>query len=285
MGMSFPLVRIRAILPRYRTARSQQLDNTTQNTRERPLSGERTRHYPLPMRTTLAEVAGDLAPRLRLCRLLARFLKTQPDLQIPAHRSRRQRKTLVLGQPGRRSTFPFFHSIFILPRSRNNTLLSVTPMLDFAVFTSSHLRPGVSGSAPHVLMSAAQPSTSLPSLYFQSDTTIKFCNSPVLITIRIAGGVRTPSPFLASTPANLRLCFQSLARCSSRNSFPFKLLHCCPGVDGSPFRSMGVSVTRSQSQPHPPEPKAGLLELDPLLPSPPPSLLPNLSLSFLPLMT
>jgi hypothetical protein len=94
-GMSFPLVRIRAILPRYRTARSQQLDNTTQNTRECPLSGERTRHYPLPMRTPLAEVARDLAPRLRLCRLLARFLKTQPDLQIPAHRSRRQRKTLV----------------------------------------------------------------------------------------------------------------------------------------------------------------------------------------------
>src|SRR5690348_3067100 len=32
--------------------------------------------------------------------------------------------------------------------------------------------------------------------------------------------------------ANLPLCFQSLAGCSSRNLFPFKLLHCCRGVAG-----------------------------------------------------
>ena len=38
--------------------------------------------------------------------------------------------------------------------------------------------------------------------------------------------------------ANLRLYFQSLPRCSSRNSFLFKLLHGCPrwhGVLSSPF--------------------------------------------------
>src|ERR1700746_1614853 len=30
--------------------------------------------------------------------------------------------------------------------------------------------------------------------------------------------------------ANLPLCFQSVARCPSRNSFLFTLLHCCRGV-------------------------------------------------------
>jgi len=32
---------------------------------------------------------------------------------------------------------------------------------------------------------------------------------------------------LATASANLPLCFQSVARCSSRNSFLFTLLHCC----------------------------------------------------------
>src|SRR5690348_6668604 len=44
-----------------------------------------------------------------------------------------------------------------------------------------------------------------------------------------------PHP-VATTAANLHLCFQSLPGCSSRNSFLFKFLHCCPGV-GIPPRS------------------------------------------------
>src|SRR5690242_19162139 len=36
--------------------------------------------------------------------------------------------------------------------------------------------------------------------------------------------------FLCNNAANLPLCFQSIAGCYSRNLFPFKLLHCCPGV-------------------------------------------------------
>ena len=110
-------------------------------------------------------------------------------------------------------------------------------MLCFVVFTSSYLRLGPSRSTTQVFMRTTQPSTSLASLSFQSFTTIKFCNSLVLITIQIAPGVRTSASLFASTAANLHLCFQQLPGCSSRNCFLFKPLHCCPGVDGSPIRT------------------------------------------------
>ena len=79
-------------------------------------------------------------------------------------------------------------------------------------------------------MRSTQPLTNLPSLSSQQVTTPNFCEPLVLSTVRIAQGVRSPSSFLAATAANLHLCFQQLPRCSSRNPFPFKLLHCCPGV-------------------------------------------------------
>jgi hypothetical protein len=67
-------------------------------------------------------------------------------------------------------------------------------------------------------------------LSFQSLTTVKFCNSFVLITIQIAPGVGTPSSFLQPIPANLPLYFQSVAGCSSGNHFLSMLLHCRRGV-------------------------------------------------------
>jgi hypothetical protein len=70
---------------------------------------------------------------------------------------------------------------------------------------------------------------------------------------------------LQLTPANLHPCFQQLAGASSRNLFPFMLLHCCPGVypqrsnistfqpflDLSPFFSYSSALfgATAQSQP------------------------------------
>lgn len=132
-----------------------------------PLSGELTRLYALPMRTTLAEVASDLAPCPPPCRVLAPFPKAQPHREIPARRSRRQRKTLAFRSNGDyRSTVASLHSTLILSLSRNNTLLFDTPMLCSLAFTSSHLRPGPSGFAAQVLMNMVQPSLICPPFLF-----------------------------------------------------------------------------------------------------------------------
>ncbi len=50
---------------------------------------------------------------------------------------------------------------------------------------------------------------------------------------------------LVATSANLHLYFQSLPRCSSRNPFPFMLLHCCRGVVGLLTRGSKCSFRRS----------------------------------------
>ena len=70
---------------------------------------------------------------------------------------------------------------------------------------------------------------------FQQVTIIKFCNSPVLITIQNAPGYVPPSLLPTTIAPNSPLYFQSLPRCSSRNPFPFMLLHCCPGVVPPPL--------------------------------------------------
>ena len=49
-------------------------------------------------------------------------------------------------------------------------------------------------SYPLPALSSAEGSTVLPFFYFQQVTAIKFCNSPVLITIRIARGWVYPHP-------------------------------------------------------------------------------------------
>jgi hypothetical protein len=85
---------------------------------------------------------------------------------------------------------------------------------------------------------------------FQQLPTIKFCNSLVLITIRIARGVRTPSLLPKAAAANLHLCFQSLPRCFSPNPFAFNFLHGCPGAVGSPQRfSSSLTLALAPSRP------------------------------------
>ena len=87
---------------------------------------------------------------------------------------------------------------------------------------------------------ADRPSTFLRLICFQQLTTVKLCNSSVLITIQNAGGGGSPSHCFANVLASLPFYFQSVAGCSSRNAFLFRLLHCCRGGWGSP--SVGVKV-------------------------------------------
>ena len=61
--------------------------------------------------------------------------------------------------------------------------------------------------------SSASPSQiALPSLSFQPLPTIKFCNHFVLITIRIAGGVRTPSSSPCAPPCKFTPLFSTASR-------------------------------------------------------------------------
>ena len=68
-------------------------------------------------------------------------------------------------------------------------------------------------------------------LCFQSLPTIKFCNPFVLITIRIAGRVRTPSPSATPvSPLSALLCFHTFTRCPICKPFVLITLQQYPGV-------------------------------------------------------
>jgi hypothetical protein len=67
--------------------------------------------------------------------------------------------------------------------------------------------------------------------------------SPLFATSKTAGvyvPLALPSLRQRTNAANSAFCFQSLPRCPSRNSLPFKNLHCCPGVDVPPTESRVV---------------------------------------------
>ena len=103
----------------------------------------------------------------------------------------------------------------------------------------------------------------VPVYFFQQLTTIKFCNTIVLITIQNDRGGGSPPLWFAHALANLHLYFQSVAGCSSRNLFFFRLLHCCPGVCGSPYEGVKVllelwqSLSSQPSRENPTQQRAG----------------------------
>src|SRR5689334_4470976 len=112
-----------------------------------------------------------------------------------------------------------------------------------------HCRPVLSTSSPAFHPSAAPLSNALSSLYSQSLTTAKFCNSFLLITMRIAGGGRTgspvPTPDFCSLRSALRLLISPSATKCSKLSPPSGFL-CFQSPTHCPIYKPFVLMTLQQ---------------------------------------